>query len=229
MTLYETIFTRRAVRQYDKTPLEDAELAEIQQVLDGAKRLPGQSGRFEIVNADKLKNASSPHAILAFSDDTDAARANIGYTLQTLDLYLQSKGYGSLWMGMAKPVTPQDDYRILLAFGKTDTPPRSSAGDFKRRAVLQISNEDNDVARAARLAPSAVNFQPWKLEFAPGKVTVRYVGRGLGKLVTLQFQKIDIGIILKHVELVLEHEDKTVTGITPKGSGKSFAVEVAYA
>jgi nitroreductase len=95
--------------------------------------------------------------------------ANIGYALQGVDLHLQSKGYGSLWSGMARPKESQENYRILLAFGNSTVPLRRGESDFKRKPVVEISNtppgtgEDNPVASAARLAPSAVNFQPWKL------------------------------------------------------------------
>ena len=40
-------------------------------------------------------------------------------------------------------------------------------------------------------------------------------------------QMIDLGIVLKSVELMLEHEGKKVA-ITVRGSGKPFAAEVAY-
>ncbi|MDR0852191.1 MAG: nitroreductase [Clostridiales Family XIII bacterium] len=225
MTLYETIFTRRSVRQYEKEPLDAVALSEIEKYLEDAPQLAGQTAQFEIASADKLKGVAAPHAILAYSDDSDAALTNIGYVLQGVDLYLQSKGLGSLWMGQGKPVERKPDYRILLAFGKTSVPPRSSENDFKRKAVLETSNEDNAVARAARLAPSAANFQPWKLHFAPGKVSVQYNGKGIGKLFASKMQKIDLGIILKTVELALEHEGKTVQSITPKTSEQRFAIE----
>jgi hypothetical protein len=228
MTPYETIFKRRSVRQYDSTPLTEAELADIQAVLDGAKQLPGQTGRFMIVNVNKFKGASSPHAILAHSEETDAALCNIGYVLSSLDLYLQSNGYGSIVMGMAKPLEPAADYRILLAFGKTNVPARNGEADFKRRSVSDIGNEDNAVARAARLAPSAVNFQPWKLNFSPGKVLIKYASKGIGKLLAGKMQKIDIGIITKYAELALEHEGKIVTAVTPSGASKNFSVEIRY-
>jgi hypothetical protein len=228
MNLYSTIFTRRSVREYTPSPLGEAELASIKAVLDGAKQLPGQGARFEVVGADNLKKAPAPHAVLAYSQNTDAALCNIGYTLETLDLHLQGEGLGSLWMGMGKPAQPGADYRILLAFGKTDVPARQGEADFKRKPIGEISNEDNAIARAARRAPSAVNFQPWKLHFAPGAVTIHYDGKGLGRLVAAKFQKIDLGIITKFVELALAHEGKTVTSITPGGTGKSFAVTVEY-
>jgi hypothetical protein len=50
----------------------------------------------------------------------------------------------------------------------------------------------------------------------------------LGKLLTSNTQMIDLGIILRHVVLALEHEGKTITAFTPIGSANTFAVEVAF-
>ena len=49
MTLYETIFTRRAVRSYDMTVLDNAELPEIQAFISATIRLEGQCVRLEIM------------------------------------------------------------------------------------------------------------------------------------------------------------------------------------
>ncbi|MDR3337622.1 MAG: hypothetical protein LBT16_10500 [Treponema sp.] len=229
MTLYETIFTRRSVRQYDKAPLDSTALSTVREVLDNAKQLPGQSARFDILTANFLKRCPAPQAILAFADNGAISSLNIGYTLQGVDLYLQSIGLGSVWLGSAKPAANPKDYRIILAFGKTEAPIRAGEREFKRKAVSEISNEDNAIANAARLAPSAVNFQPWKLHFTSDKVTVQSNSRGIGKLLMANFQKIDLGIVLKHIELAIEHEGKSVTAITPKEDSKTFSVEVSYA
>ncbi|MDR1532087.1 MAG: nitroreductase [Clostridiales bacterium] len=228
MNLYETIFARRSVRQYDKTPLDAAALTEIKNHVDGAKQILGQSARFEIADSDKLKGGFAPHAILAFSEDSDAALVNVGCTLQGMDLWLQSSGYGSIWCGMAAPKDAAGDYRILLGFGKTSVPLRTVESEFKRKKISDISNEDNAVARAARLAPSAVNFQPWKLTFAAGKVTAASNVRGVGRILPGRLYLIDLGIVLKHVVIALEHEGKTVTAIDAAGAGKDSAIEVSY-
>jgi predicted ABC-type transport system involved in lysophospholipase L1 biosynthesis ATPase subunit len=41
-------------------------------------------------------------------------------------------------------------------------------------------------------------------------------------------QKINLGIILKTLELALEQEGKHVQLIEPSGSGKDFSLKVAY-
>jgi nitroreductase len=230
MTLYETIFVRRSVRKYDKAPLDDETLRGIQKFLDEAERIEGQSGRFEIVESDRVKNASAPHYIFAYSEANDGAYANVGYVLQKADLYLQSIGLGSVWLGAGKPVESKPDYVIMLAFGKTEVPLRAGAQDFKRLALDEVSNENNAVAQAARLAPSAANSQPWKLRFEDGKVTVRYFGRGLLKATLKKMNKVDIGIVLRHIEVTLLREGKAVRSVTATttAGGGDLTAEITY-
>lgn len=229
MTLYETIFTRRSVRSYDKTPLDGSALNDLRAFLDATKPMDEQTARFEIVGSNKVKNDAAPHYILAYCAESDGAYANVGYTLENADLYLQSKGYGSLWLGTAKPNEQSGDFCIMLAFGKTDVPPRKDAGDFKRLPIGEISDSDNAVTQAARLAPSAMNSQPWKLDFSDGKIIVRYQGRGVMQLILKKkLSKIDLGIVTRHVEIALTGEGKTIQTITPITDGKDFTVEVTY-
>ena len=229
MTLYETIFTRRAVRSYDMAALGSAALAEIRAFVSAIEQLDGQCARIEIVAADKVKNDIAPHYILAYCGAGDCAYMNVGYVLQKVDLYLQSKGYGSLWLGMAKPSEPNDDFCIMLAFGKTNVPPRQNNDEFKRLPIDEISNTDNDVAQAARLAPSAMNSQPWKLDFTENKVCIHYFGRGISKLILKnKLSKIDLGIVSRHIELALLNEGKTVQRIFPQTDKKRFSIEVVY-
>jgi hypothetical protein len=228
MTLYETIFVRRSVRKYDKTPLDDETLRGIQKFLDEAERIEGQTGRFEIVADNRVKNATAPHYIFAFSEANDGAYANVGYVLQKADLYLQSIGLGSVWLGAGKPVESKPDYVIMLAFGKTEVPLRGGAQDFKRLALGEISDGDNAVAQAARLAPSAANSQPWKLHFEDGKVTVRYFGRGLLKAMLKKMNTVDVGIVLRHIEVALLDEGKTVRSVTATANGGDLTAEITY-
>ena len=228
MTLYKTIFVRRSVRQYDSMLLDEAVLSEIRNYLDSVKQVSNQPARFEIVGNEELKGGLAPYAILAYADDSDFSYVNIGYTLQGVDLYLQSIGYGSVWCGMAKPKETAADYRILLGFGKTGAPLRNGDEGFKRKKITDISNENNMVAQAARLAPSAVNLQPWKLVFADGSVTVKSNVRGIGKVLPGRLYLFDLGIVLKHVELALEHEGKTIASFAFMGKGSAAMINVSY-
>jgi nitroreductase len=228
MTLYEAIFIRRSAKKYDMTPLDNQVLEDIKQYVAATKQLDGQNARFEIVSAHAVRNASVPHYILAYCNGTGAAYANVGYVLQKADLYIQSIGLGSWWIGMQKPKEKRDDFCILLGFGKTSVEPRKGEQDFSRLPINEISNADNTIAKAARLAPSAVNSQPWKLYFEYGKVTIKYISRGMMGMILKKMNKIDVGIVARHVETALLHEGKKIISITPKEAEKSLEIEIAY-
>jgi hypothetical protein len=228
MTLYEAMFARRSVRQYDKAPLGEEALDEIKKYVGDLKQIGAHQARFEFADGGAVKGGFAPHAILAFADDSDEALVNIGYTLQGADLWLQSKGYGSIWCGMASPREAGSDYRILLGFGNTAVPLRAGENDFKRKKLSDISDENNAIARAARIAPSAVNFQPWKLSFSDGRVTVKSNTRGIARILPGRLYLVDLGIVARHVTTALGHEGRAVTAINIKGNGKDSSVEVGY-
>jgi hypothetical protein len=129
---------------------------------------------------------------------------------------------------MAAPIEKNPDFRILLGFGQTSVPLRNGEGDFKRKKITDISNEDNAIARAARLAPSAANFQPWLLTFSDGRVEAKVNVRGIGGVIPGKLWLFDIGIVLRHIELALTHEGKAVKELTINGSGKNLSVSASY-
>jgi hypothetical protein len=211
-----------------RAPLDDSTRSEIQSHLDGITQLPGQSARFEIVSNEKLKGGFAPYAILAFAERSEEACVNVGYALQGVDLWLQSKGIGSIWCGMATPLDKNSDYRILLGFGNTSVPMRTGEQDFKRKALAEIGDTDNAIVRAARLAPSAVNFQPWYLSVAEGQVEARVNVRGISKVLPGKLWLFDIGIVLKHIEVALIHEGRSITELSVRGIGKRLSALAKY-
>ncbi len=230
MTLCETIYARRQVRDFKEEPLDAEMLENIRQYVAETNQLTGQQARFEIVPAEAVNGGSNaPHYLLSYCADQSAAYANVGYILQKADLYMQSMGLGSGWFMSPKPKNNSEDFCIALAFGNTAVPMRKNADEFKRLPVEKISQVDNAVARAVRLAPSAMNSQPWSLEFAEGKVIIRDLGRGAMRLILKnKLNKIDVGIAARHAVTALEQEDRIVTDITPRIAGKDFEIEILY-
>lgn len=227
MTLYETIYARRQVRKFNNTQLEKQTLEDILKCVSDSKQLDGQHARFEIASAEDVSGGSAPHYLLSYCDDSSAAYANVGYVLQKADLYIQSIGLGSGWFMGPKPINSSEDFCIALAFGNTDISMRKGIDEFKRLPLEKISAIDNAVARAVRLAPSAINSQPWKLEFEDKKVIVKDCGRGVMRVVLRnKLNKIDIGIATRHAVLALKQEGKKVIGVVPSSMEKEFAVEI---
>lgn len=229
MILYEMIYTRRQVRKFNDTQLEKQTLKNIIEFVSSSEQLDGQHAKFEIASAGDVGGGSAPHYLLSYCDDSSAAYANVGYVLQKADLYIQSIGLGSGWFMGPKPINNSEDFCIALAFGNTDIPMRKDQNEFKRLTFEKISDVDNNVARAVWLAPSAMNSQPWKLEFEDGKVIVKDYGRGVMRMVLRnKLNKIDIGIATRHAVLALEQEGKKVTDVVPSTKGKEFVVEIIY-
>ncbi|NLE90428.1 MAG: hypothetical protein GX602_05810 [Dehalococcoidales bacterium] len=229
MTLYETIFVRRQVRKYSDTLLDAQALENIQRYISSIEQISGQQAQFEIVSAEAVNGNGAPHYLLSYCGENSAAYANVGYVLQEADLYIQSIGLGSGWFMGVQPRDKSDNHCMTLAFGNTDVPLRKGAEDFKRISIDKISPIDNAVSQAVRLAPSAMNSQPWKLDFSDGKVIVKDVGRGIMRaMLRGKLNKIDTGIAVRHAVIALEHEGKTVTAIMPRTTGKDFEVEITY-
>lgn len=230
MTLYETISVRRQVRKFNNTPIPKETLEKILKTVLEVEQFAGHRAKFEMATAEAVSGGGSAlYYLLSYCDDSSAAYANVGYVLQKADLYIQSIGLGSGWFMGPKPKNNSENHCIALAFGGTDTPLRKSLDDFKRLSIEEISPVDNTVARAVRLAPSAMNSQPWKLEFEDGKVIVKNFGRGLMRVMLRnKLNKIDTGIAAYHAVAALEQEGKKVTGVIPKTEGKEFQIEISY-
>lgn len=230
MTLHETIYMRRQVRKFNSTPLKKHILDDIFKYVSEAEQLSGQSVNFEIASVEAVNGGiSAPHYLLSYCDTSSAAYANVGYILQKADLYIQSIGLGSGWFMGPKPIKDNENFCIALAFGNTDIPMRKSLNEFKRLPIEKISTLDNEISKAVQLAPSAMNSQPWKLEFEDKKVIIKDFGRGVMRMVLRnKLNKIDIGIAARHATIALKQEGKKVISIVPNELGKEFTIEISY-
>jgi hypothetical protein len=95
--------------------------------------------------------------------------------------------------------------------------------------VNEISNDDNSVARAARLAPSARNTQPWQFTFNDKELVINYQGRGLFKgLMKKKLSKIDLGIVLRCAETALVRYGEKVRGIEVNDDEDDISIRISY-
>ncbi|MDR1187453.1 MAG: hypothetical protein LBK95_08355 [Bifidobacteriaceae bacterium] len=228
MDLYPAILTRHSVHQFGADPLDPAILEEILEAVRSARGIGGQSIEAELATGSQVKGSSAPHHLLAFTAQDDVGFANAGYVLQEADLALQTQGLGSHWIGLAKPKAKRPDFTIALAFGPTDEPPRQPEA-FNRLDLSAISDQDNCVARAVRLAPSGINDQPWRLEFDEGLVRLIHTRRGPFSLVLAKkVDKISLGIATRHAVVALAHEGHEVSSVVAADHSGSFCLEVSY-
>ncbi len=238
--LYETIFKRKSIRNYDLTPLNENKLKEISNHLQSLTPLHDDiEVELKIISIDDVKRRimkRAPHYIAAFSEVKEGYLTNIGFMLQQMDLFLSASGIGTCWQGIPKPTdeileSSNLEYIIVMAFGKTTEPLyRNSISEFKRKSLQNISDVKgaDELLGAARLAPSAGNQQPWFFTGDENIIHAYYIKPGLVRgLLTGKFPPIDIGIAFYHLKLAAEYFGKKTEIImdhkaAPDNSGNGY-------
>lgn len=159
----------------------------------------------DIVSRDKVKCIcpwTTPQLITIYSGEAEGYLENIGFLFQQMDLYLQTLGLGVCWLGMGRmnPRTATQvegmKFVIMLAFGhpKGDQLRHDLKG-FKRKSMEQITDKLDPRLEPARLAPSAINSQPWYFTHEGDTIHVHCSKKG---------SRLDAGIALAHLYVANE-------------------------
>ena len=237
--LYEMIFKRKSVRRYDaKRPLAAAELAEIETQLARLQPLDADIPvKFRIVKRSETSCFWGEYCLLLYSEEREGYLPNAGYLLEQMDLWFASRDIGACWYGMGRTEEKKQDglsFVIMMAFGRCRPESfRRSMGEAKRKSLAAIcgGGADEAVLRAvdtARYAPSACNSQPWHVDCAPGKLTVRQQSgfkNPLMKNLAGYMNKIDMGIFFCCLELALRHEGVSFRRTLLPGGTAEYALE----
>ena len=229
MSLEEQIYLRKSCRKYSDDVID---MNIIHEFMAKVKPLDDSIDyRYDILNADEVTSRagwSAPYYLALYSEKKEYYLENIGFIFQQLSLYLQELGVGSCWVGMASPKVKGDDYVITMAFGKSDDRTRDLSR-FKRRTLSDISDSEDERLIPARLAPSAINSQPWYFKHVDDGFDVYQKKQNILKRQVLKnWNPIDVGIALAHMyvanEKTFEFYKKTdfenVKGYTYTGSIK---------
>ena len=208
--LREIIFKRRSIRSYQPEPVSGEQLASIRAFMAQLVPLyPDIPVKAEILDASQVRCMQpwkTPHFVTISTQDSPEAFINVGFLFQQLDLYIQSLGLGSCWVGLGRPRKELDDtltHAILMPFGIAAEPVwRDSADQFSRKSLAQIADTPDPRLEAVRLAPSATNSQPWHFLHDGEQLHVYQVIQGPLKRMTLgRMNCIDMGIALCHLAL----------------------------
>ena len=213
MELKEMIWKRKSVRSYTDIPVEEEMLQKIKDFCAGMKPLyPDIKVRMEILDSDKVRCIlpwKTPQVMAIFTEESKKALVNVGFLYQQADLYLQSLGLGSCWLGMGKPdpkaVSELDQgdglkFAMILAFGNPKGEiAREDTAEFKRKSLEEIADEKDEKLEPARLAPSSVNSQPWYFVHDGEKIHAYCALSGVFKKTTSHMNLIDMGIALAHL------------------------------
>ncbi len=210
MELKNMIDKRKSFRKYTAQPVSEEQLADIMTFYKTVKPLlPDIEVCMQIVNKDQVRFMlpwKTPQLIAFYSQPKEGYLENAGFILQQMDLYLQSIGLGSCWLGLGKmrlENAPEGmEFVILLAFGHSEESLRSGAGEFKRLSLAEIADKEDPALEPARLAPSSTNSQPWYFTHE-GELVHAYCSlKGLLRHKMLEaMNRIDMGIAFAHLYL----------------------------
>ena len=199
MTLHEMIFRRKSCRSFTGVPV-DAATVEAVKAFPMRPLYPDIRVHWDIVPRNQVKCIcpwTTPQLITVCSEETDGYLENIGFLFQQMDLYLQTLGLGVCWLGMGrmnpKTATVVEDMKfvIMLAFGHPRGDQlRHDLKGFKRKSMEQITDKPDPRLEPARLAPSAVNSQPWYFTHEGDTIHVWCSKKG---------SPLDAGIALAHL------------------------------
>ena len=141
---------------------------------------------------------------------------NAGFLMEQLSLYLETRGRGSCFVGMAKHRDKELEakgfvQKIILAFGMPKDLNKFRDKEPKRMALdeLCVYKEPpkawvKEMLEAARLAPSSTNCQPWRFVVYENRIHV-FSKKPLGERSMLNpFTELNFGIMLANVMVAAE-------------------------
>lgn len=204
MTMQEMIFCRKSCRSFTGKPVEEELLKKIR-AFQPKPLYPDIKVRMEIVPREGVKCIcpwTTPQVIAVYSEQKEGYLENVGFLFQQMELYLQSLGLGVCWLGLGKmhpktaPEVPGMQFVIMLAFGyPKGEQVRSDGKGFHRKPLEKIADREDPRLEPARLAPSAVNRQPWYFTHEEEFIHAYCVKNGLGSAMN----PLDVGIALAHL------------------------------
>lgn len=200
MDLENQIYIRKSCRKYSD---EKIDFSLIDEFLSNVNPLiPEINYSYKIFKKEEINiktRWSAPYYLAIYSEKKENYGINVGFIFQQLSLYLQSINIGSCWVGLASLKEKNPKFVILIAFGKSEDLTRDISS-FKRKKLSQISDFEDEKLTPARLAPSAVNSQPWFFKHTDEGFDVYKIKYNVVKRKILgKWSDVDIGIALSHL------------------------------
>jgi len=213
--LAEMIYKRKSVREFSKKSAKILESdIDLMETLGITPLVDNIRVKVKILRAAEVKNKRSDYCLAFYSEEKPLYLENMGFIGQQIDLELQSKGLGTCWWGMKKP---NRQYKNIDGLGCVITMTvgypqadenRVYPDGFTRKPLNEIvigNSSKNDSApdcliEAARIAPSAINLQPWLIEKTDNNYNF-YIRQPKGFMEKLikSMRHIDLGISMAHL------------------------------
>lgn len=213
---YNAAHTRFSVRTYSSDPADEQFTA----LQKAASMLSTRGVRIDVERSEhvftgllgsKIKGTSTFAALLS----QNARPETVGYIGEAFVLECTAMNLGTCWLGasyskqsLGKAIKPADGEKLVCIISIGITNEKYTAR--KRRTVAELT-ELNDEAfsklpewkrraiECARIAPSAINAQPWSFDISGKGIAVENISRNFG------WGRLDCGIAMLHVELGAAH------------------------
>jgi len=221
VTRYEAIFRRKSVRKYREEEIDEKILNKIRQFdQDAVSVRPDIRVKWKIFRASDqnlkgLFQVKAPYYVALYSEICEDYRINAGCLMEQLSLYLHTWGIGSCYQGGAALKRDEEEdleMVMIMAFGWPAEPLERDRMSFKRaelNKLVKVHGAFGKVQRKllepARLAPSAMNQQPWRFVVTDNRVHlfVKKPGK-LGYHKQLDMNLFNAGIVLSHMLVTAE-------------------------
>lgn len=225
MNLYDAIFVRRTIKNYIMDDVIDSRVMD--NLLNFMKHLSLLEEQYKvsfdiIENIQNVKDANlglmvkAPYYLVIASKEMEGHLLNVGFVMEQISLYLTIKGIGSCSLSVPKRkldkiINLEYPNALVMAFGKTKENVYREARKARRMNEEQICSIKAEIPsnmkamiKAARLAPSSLNSQPWRFVVYDNRIHI-FARKGfmLPHLI-YNTTEIDIGIMLSHMMLTSE-------------------------
>lgn len=221
MTRYEAIFRRKSVRKYRNDQIEDRILEKIGRFGEDAIgirsdiRVKWRIFKSSDRNIKGMFQVKAPYYVALYSEICEDYRKNAGCLMEQLSLYLHTKGIGSCYQGGARLKNDDEEELelvMIMAFGYPEESLERDRTDFRRQEMKKLVKVhgalgavQRKLLEPARLAPSAMNQQPWRFVVTDNRIHlfVKKPGR-IGFQRQLDMNLFDAGIALSHMLVAAE-------------------------
>ncbi|MBD3406089.1 MAG: nitroreductase [Candidatus Lokiarchaeota archaeon] len=231
---FNAIPLRHSQRKYNGERVEDQKLDKLQKICTDFRPFPGarielvrepEIDPFKGIIGPIFKVKNAPHYMKFIVDQKEQEHQVVmGYIGEAAILEATALGLNTCWItgffhsDKTNEVTALgSDERVIgispvgIADKKNDTighyvdHKRKSVDDLILDSKGVISEWQKVAIHAARLAPSAINRQPWRFSFSNSAITISFDGKFDLKL----SKRLDCGIAMLHTELGARKVGKT--------------------
>lgn len=222
MNLYEAISARKSIRKFEKRGIEES-------VMEVLKRFIGELQPifpeipYEIVfhNAQQERPikkgkfcVDAPYYISFLSKDTREGQINAGFLMEQMVLFLTSRGIATCYQGNMKfsASCEEDKQELIVVAAGYPVHYLYRKGNTAKRMPLvkqcffkeEVGKDVLTILRAANLAPSAMNHQPWRFVVYNNRIHVMTQKETFFSKKIGCSKFLDTGIALAHMAIAAE-------------------------